>query len=200
MTSGERCGAGKTVLTCIRATRCRARAIYDGFPWLTAATWSFSVETGTHALRLMTTGLSNRHPQLQMILATSASSFPQHLRIDNIMRGPARCACQAPVGEYLRENVYITTSGISARRRCLRDACSKWARTASCIQSTIVRDHEMVALVRQLRDQRERPSEDRRETRARVRPRALAARLGRDKRLKQSADAALSISRIPIGR
>jgi len=29
--------------------------IYDGFPWLTAATWAFAVETGTHALRLMAT-------------------------------------------------------------------------------------------------------------------------------------------------
>src|SRR6202008_1215162 len=42
--------------------------IYDGFPWLTAATWAFTMETSTHALRLMSTGLFDRNPNLQLIL------------------------------------------------------------------------------------------------------------------------------------
>ncbi len=87
--------------------------IYDGFPWLTAATWAFAVETGTHALRLMTTGLFDRHPQLQMILGHLGEFIPFNIwRVDNIMRkAPRGVPCKRQVGEYLRENVYITTSG-----------------------------------------------------------------------------------------
>ena len=87
--------------------------IYEGFPWLTAATWAFSVETGTHALRLMTTGLFDRHPQLQMILGHLGEFIPFNIwRIDNIMRkAPRGVPCKRQVGDYLRENVYITTSG-----------------------------------------------------------------------------------------
>jgi len=71
------------------------------------------VETGTHALRLMTTGLFDRHPQLQMILGHLGELIPFNIwRVDNIMRkAPRGVPCKRQVGEYLRENVYITTSG-----------------------------------------------------------------------------------------
>ncbi len=87
--------------------------IYDGFPWLTAAAWSFSVETSIHALRLMTIGLFDRHPQLQMILGHLGEFIPFNIwRVDNIMRkAPRGLPCKREVGEYLRDNVYITTSG-----------------------------------------------------------------------------------------
>jgi len=87
--------------------------IYDGFPWLTAATWSFAVETSIHALRLMTIGLFDRHPQLQMILGHLGEFIPFNIwRVDNIMKkAPRGVPCKREVGDYLRENVYVTTSG-----------------------------------------------------------------------------------------
>ncbi len=42
--------------------------IYDGHPWLMGPTWAFGQETAVHALRLMASGLFDRHPKLQIIL------------------------------------------------------------------------------------------------------------------------------------
>jgi len=50
--------------------------IFDGFPWLTAATWAFTMETSTHALRLMSSGLFDRNPNLQMILGHLGECIP----------------------------------------------------------------------------------------------------------------------------
>jgi predicted TIM-barrel fold metal-dependent hydrolase len=87
--------------------------IYDGFPWLTAATWAFAVETSIHALRLMSSGLFDRNPDLQMILGHFGEGIPFNIwRVDNILRkAPRGLPCKREVGDYLRENVYITTSG-----------------------------------------------------------------------------------------
>jgi 2,3-dihydroxybenzoate decarboxylase len=88
--------------------------IYDGFPWLTAATWAFAVETSIHALRLMSTGLFDRHPNLQMILGHLGEFLPFNIwRVDNIVRkAPRGIPCKREIGEYFRENVYLTTSGM----------------------------------------------------------------------------------------
>ena len=87
--------------------------IYDGFPWLTAATWAFAVETSIHALRLMTSGLFDRNPALQMILGHLGEGIPFNVwRVDHILqKAPRGLPAKRSVGEYLRENVYITTSG-----------------------------------------------------------------------------------------
>lgn len=87
--------------------------IYDGFPWLTAATWAFAVETSIHALRLMTSGLFDRNPDLQMILGHLGEGIPFNVwRVDHILqKAPRGLPCKRSVGEYLRENVYVTTSG-----------------------------------------------------------------------------------------
>ena len=87
--------------------------IFDGFPWLTAATWAFTMETSTHALRLMSSGLLDRNPNLQMILGHLGECIPFNIwRIDNIVqKAPRGIPCKRSLGEYLRENVYLTTSG-----------------------------------------------------------------------------------------
>jgi predicted TIM-barrel fold metal-dependent hydrolase len=87
--------------------------IYDGFPWLTAATWAFAVETSIHALRLMSSGLFDRHPNLQMILGHLGEGLPFNIwRVDHIVRkAPRGIPCKREIGDYLRENVYVTTSG-----------------------------------------------------------------------------------------
>jgi predicted TIM-barrel fold metal-dependent hydrolase len=87
--------------------------IYDGFPWLMAATWAFAVETSIHALRLMSSGLFDRHPELQMILGHLGEGLPFNIwRVDHIVRkAPRGIPCKREIGDYLRENVYVTTSG-----------------------------------------------------------------------------------------
>jgi 2,3-dihydroxybenzoate decarboxylase len=90
-----------------------ARA-FQSFPWLGAPTWGFAMETSTHALRLLTSGLFDRHPKLQMILGHMGECIPFHIwRIDHTLQiAPRGNPAKRPVSAYLRDNVYITTSGV----------------------------------------------------------------------------------------
>ena len=90
-----------------------ARA-FEGFPWLGAPTWAFAMETSTHALRLLTSGLFDRRPKLQMILGHMGECIPFHIwRIDHTLKiAPRGNPSKRPVSAYLRDNVYITTSGV----------------------------------------------------------------------------------------
>jgi predicted TIM-barrel fold metal-dependent hydrolase len=90
-----------------------ARA-FQGFPWLGAPTWAFAVETSTHALRLVTSGLFDRYPRLQMILGHMGECIPFHIwRIDHVLQiAPRGSPAQRPVSAYLCDNVHITTSGV----------------------------------------------------------------------------------------
>jgi 2,3-dihydroxybenzoate decarboxylase len=87
--------------------------IYEGHPWLLGPTWAFAVETATHALRLMSSGLFDKYPRLQIILGHLGEGLPSSIwradhRIKKFGRGiPAL----KPLSEYLRSNFYITTAG-----------------------------------------------------------------------------------------
>jgi 2,3-dihydroxybenzoate decarboxylase len=96
-----------------------ARA-FQGFPWLGAPTWAFAVETSTHALRLVTSGLFDRYPRLQMILGHMGECIPFHIwRIDHVLQiAPRGSPAQRPVSAYLCDNVHITTSGVFHTRQC----------------------------------------------------------------------------------
>jgi gamma-resorcylate decarboxylase len=87
--------------------------IYEDNPWLTGPTWAFAVETSIHALRLMGSGLFDRHPELQMILGHFGEGIPFNIwRIDHILRkGRRGMRAEREIGDYLRSNVYLTTSG-----------------------------------------------------------------------------------------
>jgi gamma-resorcylate decarboxylase len=87
--------------------------IYEGAHWLTGPTWAFAVETSIHALRLMSSGLFDRHPGLQMILGHFGEGIPFNIwRVDHILRkGRRGMPCDREIGDYLRSNVHVTTSG-----------------------------------------------------------------------------------------
>jgi 2,3-dihydroxybenzoate decarboxylase len=87
---------------------------FDGYPWLGAPTWAFAVETSTHALRLMTSGLFDRRPALQMILGHMGELIPFHIwRVDHTLKiAPRGNPAQRPISAYLKDNVFITTSGV----------------------------------------------------------------------------------------
>ncbi|WP_029897063.1 amidohydrolase family protein [Nocardia brasiliensis] len=88
-------------------------AQYDGHPWLYGSAWAFSVETATHALRLMGSGLFDRHPDLTIILGHLGELLPFNIwRTDHRTAvAPRGLAVEKSFGYYLRTNFYLTTSG-----------------------------------------------------------------------------------------
>jgi predicted TIM-barrel fold metal-dependent hydrolase len=85
----------------------------DGHPWFRGAAWSFGVETATHALRLMGSGLFDRHPKLTVILGHLGETLPHNIwRIDHRVKlMPRGIPAKKPLSEYLRGNFYFSTSG-----------------------------------------------------------------------------------------
>ena len=99
--------------------------IYDGHPWLLGPTWAFGQETAVHALRLMASGLLDRHPKLQIILGHMGEGLPYSMwRIDNRnawVKAPKTYPAKKTFGEYFQNNFHITTSG-NFRTQTLIDA------------------------------------------------------------------------------
>ncbi|WP_289231192.1 MULTISPECIES: amidohydrolase family protein [Barrientosiimonas] len=87
--------------------------IYQGHPWLMGSAWAFSVETGTHMLRLMGSGLFDRHPSLTVILGHLGELLPFNVwRTDHrVGVAPRGIGIERSFGHYLRNNVVVTTSG-----------------------------------------------------------------------------------------
>lgn len=86
---------------------------YDGHPWLYGSAWAFSVETATHALRLMDSGLFDRHPSINIILGHLGELLPFNIwRTDHRLAvAPRGLTVEKTFGYYLRNNFYLTTSG-----------------------------------------------------------------------------------------
>jgi 2,3-dihydroxybenzoate decarboxylase len=87
--------------------------IYDGHPWLLGPVWAFAVETATHALRLMASGLFDRCPALQIVLGHLGEGLPASIwRSDHRLRKSSRgLPAKRTLTEYMRSNVHVTTSG-----------------------------------------------------------------------------------------
>jgi 2,3-dihydroxybenzoate decarboxylase len=88
-------------------------AMYEGHPWLRGASWAFGVETATHALRLMASGIFDTHPGLTVILGHLGEMLPYNIwRFDHrVGKRPRNIPAKRPFGDYLRSNFYVTTSG-----------------------------------------------------------------------------------------
>lgn len=88
---------------------------------LDGAIFGFGVETGLHALRIITAGVFDRFPKLQMVLGHMGEALPFWLYRLDYMHGATvaskRYACMQPlertIGDYLRQNFYITCSGMA---------------------------------------------------------------------------------------
>jgi len=87
--------------------------IYDGHPWLLGPVWAFGAETAAHALRLMSSGLFDRHPRLTIVLGHLGEGLPYNIwRIDHRLGKSSRgMPARRKPGDYLRANFYLTTSG-----------------------------------------------------------------------------------------
>jgi predicted TIM-barrel fold metal-dependent hydrolase len=100
-------------------------AIYEGHRWLLGPSWAFGQETAVHALRLMGSGLFDAHPALNIVIGHMGEGLPYSMwRIDNHnkwMRVQNSYPAKRKIGDYFRENFYITTSG-NFRTQTLIDA------------------------------------------------------------------------------
>lgn len=81
--------------------------------------WGFAVETGTHALRLIGSGVFDRFPKLTVVLGHMGEGIPFFLeRIDNRWNFenamfPTSVKLERKPGEYFRNNFLVTTSGMN---------------------------------------------------------------------------------------
>jgi 5-carboxyvanillate decarboxylase len=88
---------------------------------LDGAIYGFGVETGLHALRIITAGVFDRFPKLRMVLGHMGEALPfWAYRLDYMHRATVRSQrydsmkpIQRQPSEYLREHFYITNSGVA---------------------------------------------------------------------------------------
>jgi predicted TIM-barrel fold metal-dependent hydrolase len=89
--------------------------VYEGHPWLLGPSWAFAAATSVHALRLIGSGLFDRHPRLTIVLGHLGEGLPFYLwRIDNRnawMKARHNYPAKKSVADYFRANFYVTTSG-----------------------------------------------------------------------------------------
>lgn len=88
---------------------------------LSGAIFGFGVDTGLHMLRLITSGVFDRFPGLQIVVGHLGEALPYWMfRIDFMHRAMVANGRHARIGklerkpsEYLRENFHYTTSGMA---------------------------------------------------------------------------------------
>ncbi|NIJ08154.1 2,3-dihydroxybenzoate decarboxylase [Sphingomonas vulcanisoli] len=98
----------------------------EGHPWLMGPAWQFSVETGTHALRLIGSGLFDEFPKLTVVLGHLGELLPFNIwRTSHWAsadgRNPQGIPAKKSFVDYLRQNFYVTTSG-NFRTLAMRNA------------------------------------------------------------------------------
>ncbi|HEY5369443.1 MAG TPA: amidohydrolase family protein [Hanamia sp.] len=100
---------------------------YKDYPAMMQS-WGWQVETGTHLLRLMSGGVFDRYPRLKIIVGHMGELIPYNLqRINKALtlgnwllasesknqESKQKTEMQKSVYYYMRQNVFITTSGVT---------------------------------------------------------------------------------------
>lgn len=88
---------------------------------LDGAIFGFGVETGMHLLRLITIGIFDRYPSLQIMVGHMGEALPYWLyRLDYMHQAGVRSKryermkpLNKTIAEYLRSNVLVTNSGVA---------------------------------------------------------------------------------------
>lgn len=101
--------------------------MYHGHPEMFGPVWSWTVETGNHALRILFSGVFDRFSKAKLILGHMGEILPYQLwRFDSRWeisnRGDKRLNLKP--SEYFRRNIYATTAGVCSNEplRCAIDA------------------------------------------------------------------------------
>jgi 2,3-dihydroxybenzoate decarboxylase len=90
--------------------------VLEGHKGLRRATWEWTFETGSHALRLIFGGVFDRFPRAKLGLGHLGETLPFLLwRLDS-RAGPDFYAIKLakPPSHYIKENIVVTTSGMSS--------------------------------------------------------------------------------------
>lgn len=91
--------------------------LFQGLPrrlagLLASSAWGWHAEAGLHTLRLVVTGVFDRHPGLRLIIGHCGEMLPFMMaRVDEVLT-PQRTGLAGPVSEYLLRHVWVTTSGM----------------------------------------------------------------------------------------
>ena len=109
---------------------------------LDGAIYGFAVETGMHLLRIIVSGVFDRFPGLKIVVGHLGEALPFWLfRLDFMHRSmvsadryPGVRPLKKQISDYLRENVWITTSGMA------------WEPAIMFVRSVIGSDHVMYAM------------------------------------------------------
>ncbi|HEX8782020.1 MAG TPA: amidohydrolase family protein [Steroidobacteraceae bacterium] len=109
---------------------------------LDGAVFGFGVEVGLHLLRLITSGIFDRYPDLQIMVGHMGEALPfwlyrieyMHQATVRSKRYPFMKPLKKTIGEYLRGNVLITTSGVA------------WAPAILFTQQVVGEDRVMYAM------------------------------------------------------
>lgn len=109
---------------------------------LDGAVFGFGVETGFHALRLISSGAFDRFPKLQMILGHMGEALPFWMYRLDFMYGaglrskryPFQPQLQGQVSDYLKNNFHVTCSGMA------------WEPAVKFAQSVLGEDRVMYAM------------------------------------------------------
>ncbi|MCC6888487.1 MAG: amidohydrolase [Hyphomicrobiales bacterium] len=85
-----------------------------GHRGLRRATWEWTIETGTHALRLVFGGIFDRFPGTRLVLGHMGETLPYLLwRFDSRAKLYGVKLAKAP-SDYVRDDIAVTTSGMCA--------------------------------------------------------------------------------------
>ena len=88
----------------------------QGYPELVGSAWGFTYETASHAIRLMLSGLFDKHPNLKIVLGHLGEGLPyvlprlQH-RLDEQRDGERGAKAKQRPSYYFSSNFWVTTSG-----------------------------------------------------------------------------------------
>jgi len=100
--------------------------MYEGHPEMWGPTWSWAVETCSHAMRLIFSGLFDRYPDARVILGHMGETLPIQLwRLDSRLPiSHQTVTLKKKPSDYVRGNIRVTTSGVcaDAALRCALDA------------------------------------------------------------------------------
>jgi 2,3-dihydroxybenzoate decarboxylase len=101
--------------------------VLDGVPALRRATWEWGFETGSHALRLVFSGLFDRFPKARVALGHMGETLPYLLwRFDSRAK-LYNVKLAKPPSQYIKDNILVTVSGVFAAEplRCALDALGR---------------------------------------------------------------------------
>jgi 2,3-dihydroxybenzoate decarboxylase len=92
----------------------RPAPVLDGYKGLRRATWEWTFETGSHALRLIFGGLFDRFPRARVGLGHLGETLPFLLWRFDSRAGPNFYAIKLgkPPSQYFKDNFIVTTSGM----------------------------------------------------------------------------------------